>query len=168
MKRKPKKPQARDEQGRLLKADGTLDGRARNGSEQPGMGRPRGEQPPVRIDYNVDEPGCPPKLRAFRYVCQYRRENEDGNEDSLVAATRKFRIDNPERFVDEYERLENEWKAQKGEASQGKIGETPLEIDRNSQKCLDAIEEFLKRLRAEALEASQREREAIRGEKVPN
>lgn len=158
--------QERDEENRPLKKDGTLDKRF-NRNNAPGedgrIGRPRGEQPAVRIDYKVDEEGISPQLRAFRYVCQYRRENEDGAEDSLVAALRKVRIENPQKFVDDWERLENDWKRQKGEALALKATDTPLELDRASEKCLEAIDLFLKRCRAEAEEAGQKEREALRG-----
>lgn len=163
--RKPKNPQERNEDGLPLRKDGTIDQRYANVGVVDEYGEPvgrlRGKQIPPRIDYNVNEPGISPQLQAMRYVCQHLLVGP--NEDSLMAAARKLRSSNPQKFIDDWERLENDWKREKGELNPHSVAPTPLEIDRNSQKCLDAIEAFFARLIEEAKQKAKEVRWAVRG-----
>lgn len=96
------------------------------------------------IDYFPEEEGIPAKLRCYRHVLQYRTLTP--GEDGGIDLAREVRRDDPKGFMEDWERMEKEWAAKKGE----KVNETPLSIDPQTKKCLDAIEAFLTRHAEEA------------------
>lgn len=120
-------------------------------------GKNWGNQVVPKIDYG-DETGVTPMLQAFRYVANHG--TPAAGEDSVMRAARRMRKKAPMAFLEKLDQLEKDWQARRPTKPGTDI---PLEMDTKSEKCLEAIETYLKRLRSEALGDAEKEREALRG-----